>query len=129
MFGIPLESLLRVDQFALITGGSPRHTLLSCLVPRVLGYAQRSFWTSLTDVFRQRNTPAWCWPLHPARVRTFKILLRGRDGRLLPTTLEETKSGTSPAVSPGLLLLTFMTMHLFQFRFTDVVVAKTSEGK
>ena len=39
MFGVPLESLLRVDQFALVTGGRPRHTLLSCLVPRVRGYA------------------------------------------------------------------------------------------
>ena len=46
----------------------------------------------------------------------------------LPTTLEETKSGTSPAVSLRLLLLTFMTIHLIQFRFADVVDTKTSGG-
>ena len=28
--------------------------------------------------------------------------------------------------TPGLMLLTFMTGHLFQFRFADVVDAKTS---
>ena len=46
----------------------------------------------------------------------------------LPTTLEETKSGTSPPVSLGVLLISFMTIHLFQFRFADVVDAKTSGG-
>ena len=29
-------------------------------------------------------------------------------------------------LSSGLMLLTFMTVHLFQFRFADVVDAKTS---
>ena len=46
----------------------------------------------------------------------------------LPTTLEETKSRTSPAVSPGLLSPTFMTIHISQFRFADVVDVKTSGG-
>ena len=33
--------------------------------------------------------------------------------------LAATTVPSSPAVSPCLLLLTFMTIHLFQFRFAD----------